>query len=398
MRNVLRKIIEILDGTPAVYGNQNRWRGQSVVELTLVTPILIILLMGLAEIGWFANNYIILLEVTRVGARLGTSLTTDMTPLTWNNDASRYPWTSWNDYPPDGRTRGYYECDAVREATVSGLRGFYNFIACVMTQQMDPLEFNTNNNVDDIVISAFSLAAIDPKTLPTAPFLADPGGVSTGTMPKNMFTNANSALNTLDSAYTDNKQMVVVGRYPTNANECTVDINGNGKVWERDPFDYFQDSKRDYQLKIPANGDPKDGSNRNYIELVGYDDPSYIPYTGATTKKPERQRGWALSGNHGITNVYNPTLGAKQCIGSDWTIKDMEALMNIPDFGLAQRTSLPNQGVILVEMFWKHELLLKNPVFNPVWTILGNNTTISVWAAFPLSTTEPRIDFKKDLP
>jgi hypothetical protein len=51
MRKVLRKILEILDGTPAVYGKQKGWNGQSVVELSLVTPILIVLLMGLAEIG-----------------------------------------------------------------------------------------------------------------------------------------------------------------------------------------------------------------------------------------------------------------------------------------------------------------------------------------------------------
>ncbi|MBZ0288548.1 MAG: hypothetical protein K8I30_13105, partial [Anaerolineae bacterium] len=77
-------------------------------------------------------------------------------------------------------------------------------------------------------------------------------------------------------------------------------------------------------------------------------------------------------------------------------IKEMEALMNLPAFSLLnpQRQNLPNQGVVLVEMFWQHELLLKNPVFNPVWTILGDNTTVSVWAAFPLSTTEPRLNIK----
>jgi hypothetical protein len=398
MRNVLQKLIEILDGTPAVYGDQNRWRGQSVVELTLVTPILIVLLMGLAEIGWFANNYIILLEVTRVGARFGTSLT-DETPLIWNNDASRATKTGWGDFPPTiggVNIDDYHNCTIVRQNNISGLRGFYNHIACLMTQQMDPLKYDPNNGVDDIVISAFSLLAIDPSSLTTTRFLQDPGGTTAGQQPSNMFTNANPLLNTLDSAYATNKQMVVVGRYPTNANECTVDANNNNKVWERDPFDYFQDSKRDYQLQdltaVPL--DPADGSNRNYVELEGYDAPSYIPYTGAAAAKQERQRGWALSGNHGITNVINPVSGAKQCIGSDWTIKQMEAFMNVPDFTLlnTQRNTLPNQGVILVEMFWKHELLLKNPVFNPVWTILGNNTTISVWAAFPLSSTEPRID------
>jgi hypothetical protein len=393
MRNTLRKIVEILDGTPAVYGDQKRWSGQSVVELTLVTPILIILLMGLAEIGWFANNYLILLEVTRVGARLGTSLTTDMTPLTWNNDASRSNTTGWNDFPTDINGvpyAQYFNCSSVRSSNGSGLTGFYNFIACTMTQQMDPLVFNPNNNIDDIVISAFSLQAVDPSTLPGTPFLAN--GFSTGVIPRNQINNS------LDTSLLGNKQMIIVGRYPTNANECTVDSNNLAKAWERDPFDYFQDSKRDYQLKdlTAAPLDPADESNRNYVELEGYDDPSYPPYTGAVAPLRERQRGWSLTGNHGVAVAFNPVSGAKQCRGSDWSIKDMETLMNLPNFSLLspERKNLPNQGVILVEMFWQHELLLKNPVFNPVWTILGNNTTISVWAAFPLSTTEPRIDIR----
>src|SRR6185503_5924417 len=91
MRNTLRKIVEILDGTPAVYGEQNRSRGQSVVELTLVTPILIVLLMGLAEIGWFANNYLILLETTRVGARYGAVQTQDQSPKVWPAEGSLIP-------------------------------------------------------------------------------------------------------------------------------------------------------------------------------------------------------------------------------------------------------------------------------------------------------------------
>src|SRR5690242_13535329 len=89
MQSVPKKILQILDGTPAVYGHYSR--GQSLVELALVTPLLIILLMGLAEIGWFANNYLILLETTRVGARYGAVQTGDTSPLLWPNEASLLP-------------------------------------------------------------------------------------------------------------------------------------------------------------------------------------------------------------------------------------------------------------------------------------------------------------------
>src|SRR5215216_4589210 len=89
MRTLLVKIIQLLDGTPAVYGK--RQSGQSVVELALITPILIILLAGLVEIGWFANNYLNLLDVTRAGARRGAVLQDQKSPLFWDNKHSYVP-------------------------------------------------------------------------------------------------------------------------------------------------------------------------------------------------------------------------------------------------------------------------------------------------------------------
>ncbi|MEM6283275.1 MAG: TadE/TadG family type IV pilus assembly protein, partial [Chloroflexota bacterium] len=77
----MQKLVQILDGTPAEYGE--RENGQSVVELALVMPILLILLVGMIEIGWFTNNYLILLEASRVGSREGTKLGGDSSPYTW---------------------------------------------------------------------------------------------------------------------------------------------------------------------------------------------------------------------------------------------------------------------------------------------------------------------------
>ena len=89
MRASFVKLIQVLDGTPAVYGK--RQSGQSVVELALITPILIILLAGLIEIGWFANNYLSLLDVTRAGARRGAVLQDQQSPLFWDNKGSYVP-------------------------------------------------------------------------------------------------------------------------------------------------------------------------------------------------------------------------------------------------------------------------------------------------------------------
>src|SRR5512145_1663836 len=163
MRRLLRKIIEILDGTPAEYGQRSR--GQSVAELALVTPILIVLLMGLAEIGWFANNYIILLEVTRTGARYGTVQVGATSPLAWDNTYSIVPQV---DGAADTVTdrKNVRDCDAVADENSAELKGFYSVIHCVMKRSMDPLKLHEEDDdpdtvdvgyPDDIIISAFSL-------------------------------------------------------------------------------------------------------------------------------------------------------------------------------------------------------------------------------------------------
>jgi hypothetical protein len=403
MRKVLRKILEILDGTPAVYGKQKGWNGQSVVELSLVTPILIVLLMGLAEIGWFANNFLILLEVTRVGARYGTTQTGETSPLAWNNDASRSPYTSFNDTVDliGGRSKfDYRDCSVIRDQNNREVQGFYNSIACVMRQQMDPLVLSPDNGVDDIVISAFSLQAINPSTLPSTRFYQFPSG-SVAT--QNPIDQINASL---DASMQNKNQIIVVGRYPSNANECTVNALGNDAELERDPFDFFKDSRRNYQLINTALPDSED--NRNFVELEGYDALSYAPYVETDVSEPqpppmrERQRGWVFFSQHGITDFIDPVSGAKNCFGSEWSIQEIQELFNISNFIIGppgtnreqEQARIPSQGMVMVEMFWQHELLLKNPIFNPVWTILGDNTSVSVWAAFPLPATEPRITIR----
>src|ERR1044071_600525 len=134
MQSVPKKIFQILDGTPAVYGQYTR--GQSLVELALVTPLLVVLLMGLAEIGWFANNYLILLETTRVGARYGAVQTGDTSPLMWPNEASLIPKLQ-----PDSVSfvyaHSYRDCKNLETHT----RRFYNAIVCRMFDAMSPLDF-----------------------------------------------------------------------------------------------------------------------------------------------------------------------------------------------------------------------------------------------------------------
>ena len=388
MQSVPRKMFQILDGTPAVYGQYSR--GQSLVELALVTPLLIVLLMGLAEIGWFANNYLILLETTRVGARYGAVQTGDFAPDKWENETNSHDASLLPDLQPDAATNGvkYQNAKAYRicdNSQPGGTPRFYNIIVCKMFDAMSPLDFRgeyrttisnptDRNSVDDIVVSAFSLQSIDPNdsNIPSAMRSAIDFPFKTG-------------------AFSGKQQLVVVGRYPTNANECTNDTATDKDT--RDPFNYI----------LYTGGGNTDttstDSYRNYImssgtqlwsEFLGYDNTT------------ELQRGFALTGQHVITSTRG-LAAASRCYGSEWTISRVQNLMNVSNYSMdlqGQRSGLPSEGLILVEMFWQHTLLLRNPVFNPVFNILndpsnpnGGGTIISVWAAFPLPTTEPRIKY-----
>src|SRR5690606_33464564 len=183
MRKFLRKVIEILDGTPAVYGKKQR--GQSVLELALVSPLLVILLAGLVEIGWFARNYMILLEVTRVGARTATVQQNELSPLQWSNEGSVLPSMDDN-YPDTGTFPNvptdpadwavkWRLCDVNNPSTEIG---FYNFVGCVMLRSMNPLPFGREQRIqrgedpdgtflDDMVISAFAIQAVEPSQIPS---------------------------------------------------------------------------------------------------------------------------------------------------------------------------------------------------------------------------------------
>src|SRR5688572_29816950 len=89
MRRFIQNLLKILDGSPGALGGYQR--GQSLVELGLITPLLIVMVAGIIEIGWYANHVLILLEVTRVGARQATLFTGEYGYQSWSNEASIQP-------------------------------------------------------------------------------------------------------------------------------------------------------------------------------------------------------------------------------------------------------------------------------------------------------------------
>jgi hypothetical protein len=215
MRNVARTIMRILDGSPGAGGLKQR--GQSLVELALITPLLIIMFIGIVEIGWYANHLLILMEVTRVGARNGTLASGQLSPLNWAEEPEAqnptihpiaylldngygvsespsatyratfgqstsgwvWPGSSANALIPTTPNAAFQ----ARDCNTRNI-GFYNLIVCAMLNSLDPLELhgraaNTIDYIpktiplirtsgyikvpypDDIVISVFALQMIN---------------------------------------------------------------------------------------------------------------------------------------------------------------------------------------------------------------------------------------------
>ena len=47
-------------------------RGQSLVEMAIITPLLLLLFIGVLEVGWAIRGYIVLLNADREATRFAT--------------------------------------------------------------------------------------------------------------------------------------------------------------------------------------------------------------------------------------------------------------------------------------------------------------------------------------
>jgi hypothetical protein len=444
MRKIIIAILRVLDGAPRPVTRIGQ-AGQSLVELALVTPLLAIMIVGIVEIGWYANHFLNMLEVTKSGARSGTVLTSgELSPLNWNELASVHPVVYRDGFlkatteVPD-EAQNYRNCD-------TGVTGFYNFIACGMLDSFVPLVFRGNvqqdgrigyrwsdpeptisasnitktvtdryGNViaqipypDDIVVSVFAFQAVNnnnPSSL-RPPNLTPPNSVTE----KRQFALYNSfyaktfnltalgVVNPDGSPLSAGSQVILVGRYPKLANECNVFVNPATGVRvvnnDTDPFDYIPNGRRDI------------GTVQRPIELVGRDpvDQTQANIEGIpeNTENREFQLGFVWTGQHKRTDITNAN-GTALCWGSEWDNAEVLRYMNLPNFvepdtaGVKpwnqQRAALTSQGVVWVEMYWQHSILLDFPLARPVVAMFGdiNNIVISAWAAFPAPAAEPNI-------
>lgn len=427
MRQFLRTILRILDGSPSyAMATKNRQRGQSMLELAFITPLLAILVAGAVEVGWYTNRWLSLLEITRVGARSATFLQGELSPLQWDNNASVHPdlQTSYLGIAPGETT---YDAALNARDCISGREyGFYSFIACVMEESLSPLQFQTNSTaVDDLVISVFAIQTINNArhtgnepgdASPNRPVYRQKLPLMDAVTPTDDLYKISYDLNAYGTRndYPPGIQSVVIGRFPTNANECTYEATGDGSAiagtltdahasFEYDPFDYLNPLNT-----VTVN--PNTGGVEYVLELRN--EETSAAYSDTAN---ELQRGWAFLGQHRIddTSIF--------CFGSEFTVREVEELMNMPNFikpdlynppaggpadplyddwvesvyaTQSERLYFEPQGMTLVEVFWEHRLLLDFPLFRPLQEAYDDQMVISLWSAFPLPTVAPNIIYQ----
>jgi hypothetical protein len=150
----------------AVLNGRSRRRGQSLVELTLMLPMLLIMLFGMIEIGWYANSYLILLDATREAGRYG-SIEDPISRWqgTWSNTKLRHNCcngpSDWN--PACQNTRPEMG-DELPPYPDDPNFGYFDDVACYVLDNLYPLEFKWTE--DEVVVSVFAYTAEEAGRTP----------------------------------------------------------------------------------------------------------------------------------------------------------------------------------------------------------------------------------------
>jgi len=317
MRRYLRDLLRTLDGAPPMHATRRAHRGQSLVEMTLIMPLLLVMLLGLIEIAWLANHFLILMDVSRSAARFGAN----GDPLDWATgeehnlermDCDTIEGGSYVDYPDNHVFLPMTDTSHLPPSFFDGADSpisYFDGVACAAVRNMTPLIFDTTQ--DDVVVSVFSFVSEDFGSGP---------------------------------------EIHVAGRYPARQNECSnepydpFDVNHNG-IYDDPPEDYFR--------MLGGTGEDTSASDNS-----------------------ENVRGFVLTGHHEVSD-------APGCIGSEFSTAEIEALLN-GSSGL-ENEHTPNNGLLLVEIFWHHRQLLQLRWF----TAIGDNFELHVWSMYPVTAIEP---------
>jgi hypothetical protein len=152
----VKQVIQQLRGIAA---RKTTPRGQSLVELTFVFPILLLMLAGLIEVGYYINNYLTVLDASREAARHAADLN-PRSPYTDNFMMSNYDGNPVSEQNACGGAPGEVNgpdspgcldlgCD------VTGY--FYHKAACLVETNMHPLSLDLSNPNVDVVITVVAV-------------------------------------------------------------------------------------------------------------------------------------------------------------------------------------------------------------------------------------------------
>lgn len=343
MKHLVRNVLKVLDGKP------RGAKGQSLVELAFSAPILFLMIITTAEVGFLANNYLILLDAVREGGRFATALS----PLTWNDaqDTRNMYRTACADEQsgffnmqsgespshstPHGPSGPGISPAYVLLGQKNPTKGFFDGAMCQTVSAMNPLKFDLS--VDDVVVSAVSFINSCSGGL-NACYFTDGNG-----------THYDQPIGT--------HSIIVTGRWPLSNRYC------------------------------PGPGGPSVGSGEDQRDpFVFPGGPSaatlYAQHAELANSLHTDIRGFVVTGFQ--TSQETPT----SCIGSKFHVGggdayDLETRFNqLSDTKVRDR--LPNGGMVIVEMTWQHHQLFHFPLL----TLLGD-PKLYVWMMFPVSSAEP---------
>ncbi|MHB8749271.1 MAG: TadE family protein, partial [Aggregatilineales bacterium] len=339
-----------------------RTRGQSLVELAFTAPLLFLMIVSMAEVAYVANNYLILVDAVRQGARFAVSAT----PLNWNDGDTRnylrtacFNQTDWtNSSHTKWAPTGHYNlfnnqipANGIAYPNLTSLpavtlhywtpdnshpelwpapdapKGLFDGVACNTIASMQPLNFDITYhtpgqnsptiNYDDIAVSVVSYVAISG-------------------------------------------QVSITGRWPISNRECGTPqagpIASTGPMSDgRDPFFY--------------SGNPLPNPY-----------PLYNPGFGQV-------RGFILTGNMLATDSAGNV--DSTCYGSSFTVdgadpnRNLTTILNqLPDSSIQKNVT--NGAMALVEATWTHHQLFGFPPLSAL-----GSPTLYVWSVFPVSGAIP---------
>jgi hypothetical protein len=353
----------VLDGKPS------GTRGQSMVELALTAPMLILMIIAMAEVGFAANNFLILGDVVRSAGRQAVNMEVtnwqygqarnfqrmdcnDLTNEGPGNNPVLYPLYGNNITVSDQRSverggflPGYSD---LGEAS----KGFFDELACAITNGMSPLVFDdgitgattvTNPTPkDDIVISVVNYRRMSLGNT----YDLGGGGLGPELQPPN------SDISTYGNAW-----VRVTGRWPLENRFCGSD--------NRDPFNYKTASVR-------LDWGPGDDGN----EGAGSDVPPGYPKIETAS---QGVRGYVFTGR-----AYN---ASENCYGSAFTVQEVEKRLNLS--GGTFNPTAANGGIVIIEVFWQHHPPVFGPLFQGFTGNRADDPVLHVWAWFPVPNAEP---------